>query len=116
MRTTSTGRGTEGRRSAGTAGSTLVRVLRTRADDAGDHLAYLYLEDGESEGGRLTFSEIDRRARGLAANLQTFLPPGERALLLYPQGLEYLVAFFGCLYAGVIAVPAYPPRFNRSLA
>ncbi|MCP4327281.1 MAG: fatty acyl-AMP ligase, partial [Alphaproteobacteria bacterium] len=41
---------------------------------------------------------------------------GERALLLYPPGLDYVAAFFGCLYAGVIAVPAYPPRFNRSLS
>ena len=41
---------------------------------------------------------------------------GERALLLYPAGLDFIVAFFGCLYAGVVAVPAYPPRRNRSLS
>ncbi len=40
---------------------------------------------------------------------------GERALLLYPAGLEFIAAFFGCLYAGVVAVPAYPPRRNRSM-
>ena len=41
---------------------------------------------------------------------------GERALLLYPAGLDFIAAFFGCLYAGVVAVPAYPPRRNRSLS
>ena len=41
--------------------------------------------------------------------------PGERALLLYAQGLDFLAAFLGCLRAGVIAVPAYPPRKNRKL-
>ena len=40
---------------------------------------------------------------------------GERALLLYPPGLEFIVAWFGCLYAGVVAVPAYPPRRNRNM-
>ena len=42
-------------------------------------------------------------------------PPGERVLLLYPPGLEYVAALFGCLYAGAVAVPAYPPRFNRPM-
>src|SRR5207253_2034291 len=47
--------------------------------------------------------------------LQSTIVPGDRVLLLYPPGLEYIAAFFGCLYAGAIAVPAYPPRHNRNL-
>ncbi|NEQ48313.1 MAG: amino acid adenylation domain-containing protein [Leptolyngbya sp. SIOISBB] len=58
--------------------------------------------------------ELDRQSRAVAAQLQVMGLEGERALLLYPPGLEYLVAFFGCLYAGVIAVPAYPPRNQRN--
>jgi acyl-CoA synthetase (AMP-forming)/AMP-acid ligase II/acyl carrier protein len=58
---------------------------------------------------------LDRQARAIAATLQSLGWAGERALLLYPPGLDYIAAFFGCLYAGVIAVPAYPPRRNRSL-
>src|SRR5262249_30675958 len=65
---------------------------------------------------RLDFSGLDRAARSIAAALQSRVAPGERALLLHPPGLDYLAAFFGCLYAGVVAVPAYPPRMNRSLA
>src|SRR5262249_3641616 len=58
---------------------------------------------------------LDRAARSVAATLQSAAAPGSRVLLLCPQGLGYLTALFGCLYAGTIAVPAYPPRTNRSL-
>ena len=60
--------------------------------------------------------ELDRQARAIAAWLQSLNLEGERALLLYPAGLDFIAAFFGCLYAGVVAVPAYPPRRNRSLS
>ena len=68
----------------------------------------------------MTYGELDRRARVIAARLQLELKPGDRALLVYPPGLEFIAAFFGCMYAGVVAVPAtYPkprrpmPRLNR---
>ena len=54
--------------------------------------------------------------RAIAASLQAMEMGGERALLLYPSGLDFVAAFFGCLYAGVTAVPAYPPRRNRNMA
>ncbi|MEG3957006.1 AMP-binding protein [Microcoleus sp. herbarium2] len=52
----------------------------------------------------------------MAAQLQALGASGKRALLLYPPGLDYIAAFFGCLYAGAIAVPAYPPRNQRHAA
>ncbi|TXD37250.1 AMP-binding protein [Lujinxingia vulgaris] len=97
---------------------TLVEMLRWRAANEGDATAYIFLEDGEREGARLTFGELDRRARAIAACLQETTEPGERALILYPPSLDYIASFFGCLYAGVIAVPAYPPdptRLQRTL-
>jgi len=87
----------------------LVELLHARAVGKPGQAAYIFLRDGENESGHLTFSELDRRARAIAARLQAMDMAGERALLLYPPGLEYIEAFFGCLYAGVIAVPAYPP-------
>src|SRR5262249_20772607 len=66
----------------------------------------------------LTYGELDEKARAIAASLAQSVGPGERVLLLYPPGLEYIAAFFGCLYANVIAVPAYPPdpaRLERML-
>src|SRR5437773_4657660 len=98
--------------------STLDEILRLRAQEQPDRLAYIFLEDGETESGRLTYAELDQKARVIAAELRSDATPstssgGERTLLLYPPGLEYIAAFFGCLYAGVIPVPAYPPRLNR---
>lgn len=95
--------------------STLVDILQWRACHQPDQLAYTFLTDGEVEEGCFTYAELDRKARAIAARLQQSAQPGDRALLLYPAGLEYIAAFFGCLYADVIAVPAYPPRRNRSL-
>jgi len=98
--------------------ATLVQLLRWRALTEPDKIAYTYLKDGEKKEIRLSYGELDRRARAIAASLMSKGLTGERALLLYPPGLDYISGFFGCLYAGVIAVPAYPPdpnRLNRSL-
>jgi amino acid adenylation domain-containing protein len=96
---------------------TLVELLRDRAESKGQDLAYTFLLDGEEAEDNVTYAELDRRARGLAATLQRMgVGGGERVLLLYPPGLDYISAFFGCLYAGAVAVPAYPPRSRRPSA
>src|SRR5262245_27644235 len=94
---------------------TLVDLLRWRAQEQGGERLYTFLGDGEEETDVLSFGELDRRARILGAHLQGMNAQGERVLLLYPPGLELITAFFGCLYAGAIAVPVYPPRQNRNL-
>lgn len=73
----------------------------------------MFLVDGETQEAALTYGGLDRRARAVAALLQGQGLAGERALLVYPPGLDYIVALMGCLYAGVVAVPTYPPRLNR---
>ncbi|HVR99639.1 MAG TPA: AMP-binding protein, partial [Thermoanaerobaculia bacterium] len=90
--------------------ATLVNLLRARAQEHPERPAYTFLLDGEVETARLTYGDLDRQARAIAALLQERGAAGERALLLFPPGLEFVAAFFGCLYAGVVAVPAYPPR------
>jgi len=89
----------------------VASLLRLRAELQPDDAAFTFLARGEREAARLSFGALDRRARAIAARLQKSLatPTGARALLLYPAGLDYIEAFFGCLYAGVIAAPAYPP-------
>lgn len=64
----------------------------------------------------LSYGELDRRARSIAVSLERVASRGDRALLLFPAGLEFLAAFFGCLYAGVVAVPASPPRPGRGFS
>jgi acyl-CoA synthetase (AMP-forming)/AMP-acid ligase II len=85
-------------------------MLRRRALQQPEHRAYTYLLDGEIEAAHLTYAALDRQARAIGALLQSCSASGERALLLYPTGLEFIAAFFGCLYAGVIAVPLPPPN------
>ncbi|MGB7923891.1 MAG: condensation domain-containing protein, partial [Pyrinomonadaceae bacterium] len=94
---------------------TVVDLLRWRSASQAAQLAYTFLPDGESQEATLTYEELETRARAIAAALQEGEARGERVLLLYPPGLEFIAAFFGCLYAGAVAVPAYPPRMNRSL-
>lgn len=83
--------------------STLVEALRWRALQQPEQRIYTYLIDGELEGAQLTYAALDCQARAIGALLQSYKASGERALLLYPTGLEFIAAFFGCLYAGVIA-------------
>ena len=93
--------------------STLVELLRERAIHNGDRLAFSFLEDGDTEGEQLTFAELDQHARRIAGWLQASHSQGERALLLFPAGLDFIKAFFGCLYAGLIAIPAPAPEASR---
>ena len=94
---------------------TLVDLLRQRASEQYDRRAYTFLLDDGAEEISLTYGELDRKARAIAARLQSKVSPGQRVLLLYPPGLDYITAFFACLYAGAVAVPAYPPRRNRNM-
>jgi acyl-CoA synthetase (AMP-forming)/AMP-acid ligase II/acyl carrier protein len=93
--------------------STVVEILRHRSVEQANTEAFTFLHDGETQE-TLTYQELDRHSRAIAAQLQTLSLSEERALLLYPPGIDYLSAFFGCLYAGVVAVPAYPPRNQRN--
>ncbi|HKR22751.1 MAG TPA: fatty acyl-AMP ligase, partial [Pyrinomonadaceae bacterium] len=94
---------------------TLVTLLRQRAVEQADRVAYTFLSEGDEPEKRVSYDQLDQQARSIAAHLQSYNAAGERVLLLYPPGLDYIAAFFGCMYAGAIAVPAYPPRRNRSL-
>jgi acyl-CoA synthetase (AMP-forming)/AMP-acid ligase II/acyl carrier protein len=96
---------------------TLVELLSRRARSSPDQRSFTFLSDGEIEEAHLTYGELDRRARAIGASLQSVVEQGARALLIYPPNLEFIQAFFGCLYGGVIAVPTYPPqtRARRSL-
>ena len=89
--------------------NSLSELFRDRADAQPDQMAYTYLVDGEDHTQVATYREIDQRARAIAARLQQLGSRGERALLLYDSGLEYIAALVGCLHAGVVAVPVYPP-------
>lgn len=91
---------------------TLVGLLQYRAEHQPDRLAYRYLLDGDEETLLFTHADLDHKARGIAAKLQDLKTQGP-ALLLFPPGPDYLCAFFGCLYAGIIAIPAYPPNPAR---
>ncbi|MBW4563643.1 MAG: fatty acyl-AMP ligase [Mojavia pulchra JT2-VF2] len=96
--------------------STLVDLLTHRAQTQFEKKAYTFLQSGETEAENWTYGELDLQAKAIAASLQPLNASGERALLLYQPGLDFIAAFFGCLYAGVIAVPAYPPRRNQNLS
>jgi natural product biosynthesis luciferase-like monooxygenase protein/FkbM family methyltransferase len=94
--------------------TSLVHLLRGRAETRPERLAYTFLKDGEAEDGEVSVGDLDTRARALGAALQDLGGAGERVLLLFPPGLDFIAAFFGCLYAGAVAVPAYPPSLSRA--
>ncbi len=96
-----------------TTPTTLIELLRLRAEQTPNGQAYTFLIDGKRETPPLTYGELDQQAKAIATLLQKYQAKGERALLLYPQGLEVIAAFCGCLYAGVIAIPVPPPESGR---
>ena len=94
---------------------TIDGLLRRRAVQSPTQIAYTFLGSEGEEQASLTYKELDRQARVIASYLRMLNVAGKRVLLLYPPGLDYISAFFGCLYAGAVAVPAYPPRPNQSM-
>ncbi|MFM8577416.1 MAG: AMP-binding protein, partial [Planctomycetaceae bacterium] len=99
----------------GSFAPTIVDLLRQRASYQPHDRAFRFLVDGETEELDITYGELDRRARAIGGWLMGQGMAGRRVLLLYPSGLDFIAAFLGCLYGGAIAVPAYPPRKNRSV-
>jgi acyl-CoA synthetase (AMP-forming)/AMP-acid ligase II len=97
-----------------TGARTLVELLQCRAALTPDRTLYTFLGAGFDKASVLTYRKLDRRARSLARQLQQRLRAGDRAILAVRPGPNYVTSFFGCLYAGVIAVPSYPPRPRRS--
>ncbi|TFF13345.1 amino acid adenylation domain-containing protein [Pseudomonas sp. BCA14] len=92
---------------------TLVQSLQRRAAQTPDQVALRFLAESAEHCVVLSYRDLDQRARTIAAALQANAAMGDRAVLLFPSGPDYVAAFFGCLYAGVIAVPAYPPESTR---
>jgi len=90
--------------------SSLVDLLAKRAESQPDERAYVFLSDRGAEEAVLSFRQLHDAANALAAQLGSIARPGDRALLVFPPGLEFIVAFFGCLISGVIAVPMMMPR------
>ena len=96
--------------------NTLIDLLHHRSLNQPEQRTYTFLKDGETEIDSLTYQILEQHAKAIAANLQSLDAKGERVLLLYPPGLEFMAGFFGCLYGGAIAIPAYPPRPDQSLS
>ena len=93
--------------------SSVNEAIRFQVARSPDREAFVFLRDGETPDGCLTFAQIDARARQIAAALSAHVAAGARALLVFQNGLEFIGAFVGCLYAGVVPVPVYPPLARR---
>ncbi|MDB9468877.1 fatty acyl-AMP ligase [Dolichospermum circinale CS-1225] len=94
----------------------LISILNQRANQTPNQLAYIFLKNRENQAQNITYQQLSQNSKNIAIKLQSLIPEGSRALLLYPQGLEFINAFLGCLYAGIIAVPAYPPKRNQKMS
>ena len=94
--------------------STPVEVLEGRAQAEPEKMAFSYLDQGEVEVDRLTYAQLDQQARTIAAYLQSISQPGERAMLIFPPGLEFVKTMYGCMYAGIAPIPTNPPMLTRS--
>ena len=90
----------------------LVRHVEKWAKVRGDQLAYRFLDFSTERDGvakDISWAEFGARNRAVGARLQQVTEPGDRVAILCPQSLDYLVAFFGTLYAARIAVPLFDP-------
>ncbi|MGB3768200.1 MAG: fatty acyl-AMP ligase [Phormidesmis sp.] len=94
---------------------TLVQLLAYRAESTPDKMAYAFLSEGDTVDVTVNYRQLYEQSCAIAAYLQVNNLSGERVLLFYPPGLDYISAFLGCLCAGAIAVPAYPPRRNQKM-
>ncbi|MBN1944832.1 MAG: AMP-binding protein [Bradymonadales bacterium] len=88
---------------------TVPEYLSFWAEETPDNLAYTFIGDDGQETGRRTYAQLDRRSRAVAVALSASVRSGERVLLVIEPGIGFMEAYLGCLYAGIIAVPTYPP-------
>ena len=93
----------------------LVDILSQRALEQPEQTAYIFLGDGETETARLTYQQLDQKAKAIASRLQELGLENERVLLAYPSGLDFIAAFCGCLYGRVIAVPVNLPKRSQKI-
>jgi amino acid adenylation domain-containing protein len=95
----------------------LVAMLQARAAEQPDSTALVF-QLAEPDRLPVSYRQLDARARAVAVQLRdgAGVRPGDRVLLLYPPGIDYVSGFFGCLYAGAVAVPVFPPRDARGFA
>lgn len=87
-------------------------ILTHSALDRADR-GFTYLVDGEKEEIFLSYAELDRQARSIAKVLRDRGLSNDQVLLLFPPGLEFIAALFGCFYEGAVAVPLAPPNPKR---
>lgn len=91
-------------------GDSIVALLGERAARHPERLALRFLSDGEHPGEAWSYAQLHQDALALAGRLRQRADAGQRAFLLYPNGPAYVRALLGCFYAGIVAVPAFPPR------
>lgn len=93
----------------------LVEMLEIAASEQGASGFVFISDDGRTEHF-FSYAEIAKKAKAIAAYLvqEKNLSVGDRALVVYPPGIDFVVAYFGCLYAGVVAVPVIPPIEERT--
>ena len=90
--------------------TSLVDVFRQQAAERPDRIAFTHVRSGdEIVSEDCTYAQLDRQAKAIATLLRQYCQAGDRVLLMYDAGLEYIAALAGCLYAGVVAVPVFPP-------
>lgn len=91
----------------------LIHLLEDKARIYPDKVAYIFLADGKNISDSLTYLQLAEKAKTVAGYLQSKVKRSERAILLYPSGLDFIIAFFGCIYAGIIGIPLPPPDMFR---
>jgi acyl-CoA synthetase (AMP-forming)/AMP-acid ligase II len=92
---------------------TIVESLLEHSQNQPDNDSFIFLPNGEEEGEKLTFGELDLRVRALAAELQNRYSKGDRAILIFTPGLEFVVGYMACLFSGILPVPVFPPHKTR---
>jgi acyl-CoA synthetase (AMP-forming)/AMP-acid ligase II len=95
--------------------NSFVELLQLKAQEQPKDLAFTYLNENGGQEATLSFHELNCRAKAVGGYLQSVAKPGERVLLFFPSGLDFIVSFFGCLYAGLIAIPVFPGKREVSL-
>jgi len=94
----------------------LGNILANRSAESGNQTAYTFVNPLSNKTYSISYRELYIRSLAVACALRSHLKPGDRALLLYPAGIDFIITFFACIYSGIIAVPIYPPRGNNKFS